>query len=370
MSDTLPRILFCAKYRVNFAMFNPVYQILRHRSDVRALLSTGRYRKKPLIGWLRPKRKIFENETVFSEFDVDPADVIKTGSRDRTPYEVYVSSNESTRIQPRNSRLSVQIYHGVSFRNFAVNSDYLRFDKLFFPGRYMMEQYVARGFLKPDDPRIEIMGMPKLDRLVDGTIRREDVLTGLGLDSSRPTVLWCPTGARHNSYELLGHEGFKAIEAAGVNLIVKLHDHPHLKRGESREEVLSFARSGLGPNSRLVDHSDVAPLLVAADLLVSDASSVAYEYCILDRPIVFVDVPKLLGDRAKSENSAMDTETHGRNVGRIVQGGGEMTAVIREELGQPSALSARRRAAAEHIFYQPGTAAQRMADRLVQLASN
>lgn len=369
MTPQQPRILFCAKYRVNFAMFNPVYQILRHRAEVQVFLSTGRYRKKPLIGWLKPKKRIFYNETVYSEFDVDPAHIIKTGVSDPTPYEVYVSSNQSSRLQPKNSRLSVQIYHGVSFRNFAVNSEYLRFDKLFFPGRYMMEQYVARGYLKPDDPRIEIMGMPKLDRLVDGTIRRDEVLQSLGLDPARPTVLWCPTGARHNSFEILGHDGIKAIEAAGVNLIVKLHDHPHLKRGVTREEVLAYARAGLGPNSRLVDHSDVAPLLVAADLLVSDASSVAYEYCILDRPIVFVDVPMLLQQRAASDNSPMDTETHGRNVGLIVEGAPALTEGVRAELGQPGRLSPRRRAAADHIFHKPGTASPRMADRLVQLAS-
>lgn len=368
MTAPLPRILFCAKYRVNFAMFDPVYQLLRRREDLQIFLSTGRYRRKPIIGWLRSKNRLFVNEVVFSEFNVDPAHLIKTGLRDPRPYDLYVSSNQSARMQPPRCKLSVQIYHGVSFRNFAVNSEYLRFDKLFFPGRYMMEQYLARGFLKEGDPRIELMGMPKLDRLVDGTISREDVLRPLGLDPARPTVLWCPTGARHNSFEILGQEGIKAIEATGANLIIKLHDHPHLKRGVTRAEVLAYARAGMGERSRLVDHSDVAPLLVAADLLVSDASSVAYEYCILDRPIVFVDVPQLLKARAEMETSAMDTDTHGRNVGLIVEGAAGLTRGIEQELAAPARLSERRRAAAEHIFYKPGTASTRMANRLVELA--
>lgn len=362
-----PRILFTAKHRVNFAMFNPVYQLLRRRSEVGISLSSGRYRKR-LFYWADPRDPEQCNEAVFGEFDVDPAHLLATGSRDRRPYDVYVSSNQSTLMQPRNCGVTVQIFHGVSFRNFAVNPGYLRFDKLFFPGRYMMEQYVQRGLLKQGDPRIELMGMPKLDRLVDGSIDRRRILEQLELDPERPTVLWCPTGARGNSFELFGAGGITAIEATGANLIVKLHDHPHTPKGVRREDILALARAALGPHSRLVDHSDVAPLLVAADLLVTDASSVAYEYCLLDRPIVFIDVPHLLQSRAEMEQSAMDLETHGRKIGRIVETPEELSAAIDGELAQPGRLSERRRAAADHIFYKPGDAARRMADRLVELA--
>lgn len=364
----LPQILFTAKHRVNFAMLNPVYQLLRERRDIDLLLSTGRYRKYPPFWWRGPKDPELRNEVTFSEFEVDPRHFIKTSHRDNRPYDVYVSSNQSSRMQPKNSRVSVQVFHGVSFRNFAVNPAYLRFDKLFFPGRYMMEQYISRGYLTEGDPRIELMGMPKLDRLVDGSLDRDRILRDLDLDPSRPTVLWCPTGARANGLELLGSRGIGAIEKAGVNLILKLHDHPHLRKGQRREDILGFARATLGERSRLVDRSDVAPLLAAADLLVSDASSVAYEYCLLDRPIIFIDVPSLLRVRQRMEHSAMDLDTHGRKIGRIVSEPAELTTAVEEELAAPERRSPARRAAADHIFHQPGTASTRMAERLVELA--
>ncbi len=363
-----PLILFCGRHRVNIAMYHPVYQILSKEPSVRLLMSSGRYRKKPILGWIRPKDPAELNETLFKEFNIDPAHLHKTSFHDQYPYEVYVTSNQSNRMQPPRCKVNVQIFHGVSFRNFAVNPRYLVFDKLFFPGRYMMEQYVSRGILKPDDPRIEIMGMPKLDRLVDGTMKRDEVLQRLGLDPAIPTVLWCPTGARFNSFEILGHAGLKAVQASGFNLIVKLHDHPHLPKGKTREQVLEHARAGLGERGRLEDHSDVAPLLVAADLLISDASSVAYEYCIRDRPIIFVDVPELLAHRAEMEGSNMDQDTHGRNMGRIVKTAEELGRAVKEELETPSTFSAQRKAAAQHIFHEPGTAARRMANRLMELA--
>lgn len=363
-----PTILFCAKHRVNFAMFEPVYRLLAKDDDIRIRASSGHYRKVPLLGWMNPRDAEKSNEAILGEFGIDPAHLIRTSHKDPHPYELYVASNLSPRIQPRNVSFKVQIFHGVSFRNFAVNPEYLRFDKLFFPGRYMMEQYVARGILKEGDPKGEPMGMPKLDRLVNGELTRDRELEKLGLDPARPTVAWCPTGARHNGFEVWGAEGIRAIENAGVNLIVKLHDHPHLAPGVTRESVLKAAREAMGPNSRLADRSDVAPVLAAADLLLSDASSVAFEYCLLDRPILFLDVPKLLRRRGEMEGSAMDLGTHGRNVGRIVETASGLTQAIEEELAAPGRLSAERRAAASHIFHEPGTAAPRMAARLKALA--
>lgn len=349
-------------------MFNPIYQLLRKVPGLWLGVSSGRYRHKGFFGWFKPHDPEFWNEKLFAEFDIAPGHLVKTSHQDRTPYDVFVASNESSLIQPKTCRKTVQIFHGVSFRNFAVRPEYARFDKLFFPGRYMMQQYLDRGYLEPNDPRIELVGMPKLDRLVDGSIKSQEVLKELGLDPTVPTVLWCPTGARHNSYEVYGQAAIKAIQETGVNLIVKLHDHPHLYGGLTTEDIIKSVRDVLGPRGRLATHSDVTPLLVAADLLISDASSVAYEFCILDRPIVFLDVPELLNERAAMDGSNMDLNTHGRNVGRIVTSAEELKEAITAELANPSHLSKRRRAAAEDIFFKPGTATPRAARRLSELA--
>lgn len=364
-----PAILFCGKHRVNFAMFDSVYQALRRDPEVRILLSSGRYRWRPFVGWINPREPELRNEALFGEFDIDPASFHKTSIRDHERrYAVYVSSNVDAKMQPRNCGAAVQIFQGVSFRNYAVDPKYLRFDKLFFPGRYMLEQYIAKGILKEGDSRIELIGLPKLDRLANGAFQREAVLAQYGLDPARPTILWCPTGARYNSFEKLGQGGIRAIEAAGCNLILKLHDHPHLPKGMTPADVLNHARAAMGKNSRLSEHSDVTPLLAAADLLVTDASSVAFEYCLLDRPIVFVDVPELLGARAAMEGSAMDLNTHGRKMGRIVSGAEELTEALAEELRNPGRFSPQRKAAASHLFHDPGRATERAARKLKELA--
>jgi hypothetical protein len=64
----------------------------------------------------------------------------------------------------------------------------------------------------------------------------------------------------------------------------------------------------------------------------------------------------------------MDLDTHGRKIGRIVTRPEELTETIRAELAAPAALSRQRRAAAEHLFHEPGSAGRRAADRLLMLA--
>ena len=51
-----------------------------------------------------------------------------------------------------------------------------------------------------------LVGMPKVDCLVDGTLRRDTVLRELRLDPARPTILYAPTWSAHSSLNLMGVE--------------------------------------------------------------------------------------------------------------------------------------------------------------------
>ena len=140
------------------------------------------------------------------------------------------------------------------------------------------------------------------------------------------------------------------------NLLVKPHDHP--KRSTDWFSELSDLE---GSHVRLIRDFDIAPHLRAADLLITDASSVALEYTLLDRPILFLDTPKLL-ERLKKRAPALDLDTYGRKLGTIVREPGEVVAAIGDALANPRRDAALRRQAAHHLFHRPGTAAERVAD--------
>jgi CDP-glycerol glycerophosphotransferase (TagB/SpsB family) len=150
----------------------------------------------------------------------------------------------------------------------------------------------------------------------------------------------------------MGEAVIQQLVATGkYDLLIKVHDHPKLAIDwAARLAPLTSA------HTRIVRDFDVIPLLYAADLLLSDASSVSNEYSLLDRPMVFLDVPRLL-DKAMSKNPSLDLATWGRRAGIIAKKPEEVASAVAASLGDMQQHSDLRRAMAADLFYNPGSAA-------------
>jgi CDP-glycerol glycerophosphotransferase (TagB/SpsB family) len=108
-------------------------------------------------------------------------------------------------------------------------------------------------------------------------------------------------------------------------------------------------------NLRVVRHHNIVPYLFAADLLITDASSAGNEFTLLDRPILFIEAPRLV----EKYKDTIDLETWGTRTGRLVKSAAECVEAADWSLAHPDEAGAIRRAAAEDIFYKPGTATDR-----------
>jgi CDP-glycerol glycerophosphotransferase (TagB/SpsB family) len=101
--------------------------------------------------------------------------------------------------------------------------------------------------------------------------------------------------------------------------------------------------------------SDSSPLLAASDILVTDHSTVGFEYCLLDRPLLLFDVP----DLARAARINPEQITRLRGVARLVSRSEMLGPAARDELAEPARLSAARRQLAARMFYNAGTATPR-----------
>ena len=264
-------------------------------------------------------------------------------------------------VTGKRARVKVHTFHGVSFRNVAISPRVRDFDKLFVVGPYMKRRLIESRTLEAGDPRFEMIGMPKLDRLVDGTLRREVIRKRLRLDPGLPTVLYGPTWTERSSLYTHGEALMKALAREPVNLLIKLHDNSYDPRKNSidwREKLKTIE----GERVRVVRDFNVAPSLFVSDLLISDASSVANEFLVLDRPIVFVDVPEMF-----PEWEMTDLETWGRKTGTLVKAVPELVEAVRAELKKPGRLGPVRKAAAADLFHDPGHATDRAVRKLYEL---
>jgi hypothetical protein len=349
------RILFSGYAPVHFICFQPVYQRLAADSRVELWLSGGFKREEG-------DSVTFSLEGFYDPFAVNHERVIPVERAKQEDFDVLVCAHLSDSLFPKSAGRTVQIFHGVSFKNLAVRDKALRFDFLCLPGRYHGELYQRAGLVRPGGSRCLLTGFPKADGLVSGG-DEVSLLQRLGLDPSRPTLLFAPTGDKDNALEVMGEDLVRAIAAEGRwNLLVKPHDHP--KRQVDWFRRLAPYESGL---VRLVRGLDVVPYLRVADVLLTDASSVAVEYTLLDRPIVFLDVPKLFA-RVKKRAPNLDLDTYGRRIGRIAATPAEAIEVIGDALAHPGRERDVRRAMARHVFHDPGGAVNRVAEVVLHAA--
>jgi len=248
----------------------------------------------------------------------------------------------------------VQIFHGVSFRNRAIRPENMGWDYYFLIGPYMRRRFENAGFLTPGDPRALDIGFMKTDVFFDQTIEKSAAQKALGFDGSRPVLLLAPTGQRHNAMETMGLDVVEQLVATDrYDLLIKLHDHPK-KKIDWPSELAPF----LSEHCILTDEPDVTRCQLAADVLITDASSVSIEYSLLDRPIIYLDVPKLIANAAQREDSMLDLATWGRRTGRLVSHISELLPSVHEAIESPDLFSEIRQKSSHDIFYNPGKATE------------
>jgi CDP-glycerol glycerophosphotransferase (TagB/SpsB family) len=188
-------------------------------------------------------------------------------------------------------------------------------------------------------------GYPQIDPLF-----RRDPSPALPLDAQRPTVLYAPTwNLGLTSATMLGARVVELIRAQApeVNIIIK----PHPVIGDWRPRWMArWARlAAREPGVLLVrdTHADIVPYMLAADLLISDASSAIFEFLALDRPIVLLTNPRHRADPAYAPGSIV---WRWRDLGDEVHDVARLPGAVAEALRAPGRHAERRRHYARLLF--------------------
>jgi CDP-glycerol glycerophosphotransferase (TagB/SpsB family) len=262
----------------------------------------------------------------------------------------------------------IQVFHGVGgkYGFDAPDRSMREWQRLFFVNERRLRNFVARGAIDPGSPAIRLVGMPKVDCLVDGTFERDLVLQGLGLDPAKPTVLYAPTWSPASSLNAMGVELLNALGRMPVNVIMKLHDRsrdlrPRYSGGvdwaAKLQPLLVPGRGALAPGH------DISPYLVAADLMITDHSSAGFEFLLRDKPLVRIHRPQLI----ELASVHPDYVALLASVSRSVDDLAAAIAAVERSLADPGAQSAERRRVAGDLFYKPGGATSRSVRELYEV---
>ena len=105
----------------------------------------------------------------------------------------------------------------------------------------------------------------------------------------------------------------------------------------------------------LAEDPDICRCLAAADALITDHSSAAFEYLLLDRPVVRIHLAELIR-LANIHPTYVNLLSEVSESVRDVRGA---IAATERALATPCARGAIRRAVAADLFHEPGTATAR-----------
>lgn len=302
------------------------------------------------------------------------------------PADVFLSASVYGKGPVTSVRINTSHNQPTKFE--AYPKEYLRnYNVHFLTGPLHREQYEHMFRLHQlDMTRFRLMdiGYPKSDALIQGRFERRRVLEGLGLDPARKTALYAPAWDAGGSLRSFGEEVIEQLlRLEDVNVVVKLHPISHTPPSSPNFEWYTggvnwterFRRFDSNPRFRHVTDFQVDPLLVATDVLITDFSSVALEFIVLDKPVIYLDCPeyyektlKLAGYTSDPDYVKNDPRANaGRHVGVVVGNVAGLAAATRNCLDRPELGSAKRRELAGRLLYNPGKGAETAARAILQL---
>ncbi|WP_458187609.1 CDP-glycerol glycerophosphotransferase family protein [Haladaptatus sp. NG-WS-4] len=245
---------------------------------------------------------------------------------------------------------TVLLWHGVPLKNVSWDAEFpdepapLRavheymageFDRLAVPGENLTDVFESGLHIDPD--RMVITGYPRLDPLF-GPVRGSDLGTDetagrrvrrLSRDSR--VVFYLPTFRDDSAADIAAHLDFRALddflEREDAYLVVKTHARERFSFPPNLSRIVS-----------LPEQCDVYPLLRFADVLVTDYSSVYFDFLYLDRPVVFYAFDRARYEETRGFYFDYDEIT----AGPIASDFDDLLAALSQVLEDDSAVAARR----------------------------
>ncbi len=337
-------ILIEARTPMNLAILRPVFERLLADPRLRVLF-TG------------PDRA--DLSAAFQALKVTDRVLGRAAARWRR-FDLYMNADPWEAVTLRRVDKQLNFFHGVAGKfdldcPVGVPLGFGRYDRVAFPNEGRRTAYVAAGIV-PEE-RAVLVGYPKADALTSRPCDTRALAASLGLDQTRPTAIFAPTFSPESALNVAGEAIIEALLGTGCNVIAKLHDRsldpdPRYTGGISwRERLSAFS----GPHFLLASGGDSTPYVLASDVMVTDHSSIGFEFCAADRPLVVFDVPGLIAaSRINPEKVALL-----RSAATVVADTTELAAAVRQALAAPHLGAADRRRVASQVFFQPGTATDR-----------
>ncbi len=254
--------------------------------------------------------------------------------------------------------VTVFVGHGTGdkpYRKGEVNP----FDYYFISGNKHLQKIRESVTPNISEDQLVKIGNLHFDDFINGRIDRGEVLDQIGIrDRARPIIVYAPTWKDWGGGTLLDHS-YQFIEEfdKNYNLIIR----PHYYDWRYLPPIKEFISHHKYKNVYMIDSNNMGLTgttenLSIADLLISDTSSIMYEFLIMQKPIIVIDV--------EQELTPMPPELDLRQVVDHWNGKGQIEPLVKENTETNKYANELRKLLFNCFEYNDGKSTQRAVDFL------
>ncbi|MCK9333594.1 MAG: CDP-glycerol glycerophosphotransferase family protein [Candidatus Cloacimonetes bacterium] len=282
-------------------------------------------------------------------------------------FDIVISGDTLRNAKDYGKTLLIFLNHGTGIKNILYrNLERAKGHKyqIFVEGQHRVDSLLACPHLGSSE--VHLIGLPKLDYYFKAKYKREDVLQSLGLDLQKKTLLFAPTYKPTCMYQIKD-DIFE--QTKDYNLIIKLHPYSWMgKYAPHKQHRIFQRRVGRYPHARLLPFNELSilPYYVAADTILSEASSTVFDFIAFQKYGIVYDLPcdKLI----HSDGQALleiDNRLFLEGAFPHIQSGKELPQAIWQALHPSSEMKARANDYRDRYFYKlDGKASERFIQKM------
>jgi hypothetical protein len=219
------------------------------------------------------------NNLPFERLDTEQSDLEIAKAK----YIIFDQANYTYLPKLHKEQKTIQLWHGVGLKDMAL-LDNITYDYFISTSHWTNETsfkntFVAKEFLNCGYPRNDILIQNKENRF-DTLFCDINIINDIQ-NSDTKLILYAPTHRESNPAIPLDFEKLnEQLKSINYTMIIKFH--PFVLKYYNNNSTISY--------SHIKFHNangDLYPILKYFDILISDYSSIVYDFLLLDKPIIF-----------------------------------------------------------------------------------
>jgi len=343
-------ILFDGINLMNYVMFHPVYQELKKNEKIKVFFTNSPHGIERAI-------------KDYTEVGIEKEQIISPKKALYFKWDVFIVADFTWHYPKRNCS-KIYLGHGVGGnKRFGSNMPYKlskpinNFDFCFFAGEGEFEKYK-----KHLPPKVEgkLVGYPKIDCLAGNSYDRTQIFQRVNLDPAMKTIMFASTWGVNSLAYTAGEEIIdKLVNIEGYNKLITLHcnnwerDDYSRSLGKDWENILS--KYSDRKDTYIIKDYDWTPYSFISDCLICDNSSLIFEYSILNRPIIYYEIPEAKFCDSELKRGLVEASC-------VIRNPDELKAAIQYSFKHKDKKARQRGELADYCFYKPGSATERAVD--------